>query len=415
MVFIASSIACFGNQKKPYVRLKKHHTKTKQVKSIDVKSTDHIPIIAFVGVPQYQATLERYQEMRAAGITDSYCPFSDAAAMEKALDMAQKAGLRLFVSCPELYTSPQATAKRFMNHPALAGYYINDEPGSKVFLEIALLVKKIRAIDDKHVCYVNLLPNYAVNSQLGAASYQDYVSTFIKEVPVQQLSFDNYPIMGNSTKAMRGGWYQNLEIISQSAKSVDKPFWAFALSVAFSPYPVATLASLRLQVYSDLAYGAQGIQYFTYWTLSDKTMNFNNAPMTADGKKTDTYGKIQQISKEINNLSGIFLGAQMVSVAHTGNSIPVGTKPLTQLPKPITLFKTKGVGAVVSVMKKNGTSYLVVVNRDFTAPMGLIIKCANGVSKVSKDGSSVKQSSSIKPVIVGPGDVAIYEWPSSLD
>ena len=31
-------------------------------------------------------------------------------------------------------------------------------------------------------------------------------------------------------------------------------------------YPHPTLATLRLQMFSDLAYGAQGLQYFTYWT-----------------------------------------------------------------------------------------------------------------------------------------------------
>ena len=40
----------------------------------------------------------------------------------------------------------------------------------------------------------------------------------------------------------------------------------YALSVAYGDHPVATSGQLRLQVYSDLAYGAQAIQYFTYWT-----------------------------------------------------------------------------------------------------------------------------------------------------
>lgn len=111
----------------------------------------------------------------------------------------------------------------------------------------------------------------------------------------------------------------------------------------------------------------------------------------------------------------MFLGAKVVSVNHTGNITPLGTRRLIKLPKSIASLKTDGLGAVVSVMKNKGKSYLVIVNHDFTTSMNLSIKCMPGVSRVQKDGSSVRQNSNINKVIVEPGDVAIYSWPYSVN
>jgi hypothetical protein len=411
IIIVFNPIIGIGSEKNAPVSLCTYSITRNSPISDTSKYKAQIPTIAWIGVPQNQTSLIRYQELKASGITQSFYPFTDANAVQIAIDLAQKAGVKLFISCPELATDPEKIVKRFMNHPAIAGYYLVDEPGRAAFPTLALLVKRIRAIDDKHMCYINLLPNDATITQLGVKSYQEYLDTYIKEVPVQALSFDHYPIMSTTEPLLHALWYKNLEMVSEAAKKSHKPFWAFALAVAFTPYPVPTLGSIRLQVYSDLAYGAQAIEYFTYWTVSDGVIhNFHNASIAIDGTKTDVYGKIQQMNKEIKGLSGVFLGAKVISVAHTGNSIPDGTKRLDQLPKPVTMLKTEGLGAVVSILKKNRNSFLVIVNRDYINPMILTIKCTAGVSKVLKDGSSIPQGPGGNKVKIEPGDIAIYRW-----
>ena len=64
--------------------------------------------------------------------------------------------------------------------------------------------------------------------------------------------------------------------------------------------------------------------------------------------------------------------------------IPQGTRPLTELPKPIKSLKTEGTGAVVSYLENGTSSYLVIVNRDFKNPMTLYIECENNVRKFSR-------------------------------
>ena len=369
--------------------------------------TQEMPILAWYSIPSNETSLARYMELKETGITHNLTFFPDAEMMAKGLDTAQKAGIKMIAYCPELKTNTEETVKRFMNHPAIAGYMLRDEPGRADFPELGEWAKKIRAIDDVHFCYLNLFPNYANEQQLGTKTYQEHVDLFMKEIKLQLLSFDHYPVVGDS---LRYNWYENLEIISDAAKRYDMPFWAFALSVAHGPYPIPTLAEMRLQVYSDLAYGAQGIQYFTYWTPYDTAWKFNNAPITLEGKRTVVYDRIKQLNTEIKGLSGIFRGAEVVSVAHTGNSIPRGTKLLENLPPEIKTVKTEGSGAVISLLKNGTNSYLVVVNRDFRNPMDLYIECDPKVKRVYKDGTNVPANLYQHNTEIDAGDIAIFMW-----
>ena len=413
MLIVSIATISKGSKKDSPETLTKYFVRANPLISDTSKAGAQIPVVAILAIPENLTNISRYKQLRASGVTASYYHFSNADAMQAALNVGQKAGIKLFVACPELISDPETTVRRFMNHPALAGYFLADEPSHKDFSQLGKLVKKIRAIDDKHICYVNLFPNYQVEKYLGIRTYDEYLENFIKEVPSQIISFDNYPITGSTRQSVRPSFYKNLETISEASRRTGRPFWGFALSVAQTPYPVPTLGALRLQVYSNLAYGAQGIQYFTYWTPS--TRQFHTAAIGTDGRQTKVYESLQQLNKEIKGLSGVFLGAEVVSVNHTGDATPMGTHPLNKLPKPIASLKTDGLGAVVSVMKNNGKSYLVIVNHDFTTPMNMLIRCMPGVSRVQKDGSSTTQNLYTNKVIVEPGDVVIYSWPYSMN
>ena len=90
-------------------------------------------------------------------------------------------------------------------------------------------------------------------------------------------------------------------------------------------YKIPTLPELRLQVFSDLAYGAQAIQYFTYRGLQHD-------------EPTEVYNLVKTVNQEVQQLAGIFLGAQVISVSHTGSEIPEGTTALGSLPTPIKII-----------------------------------------------------------------------------
>lgn len=371
-----------------------------------VTSEVEIPIVAWHSVPQEETSLERYQELKDAGVTYSLTEFSNADQLAKALDIASQVGIKIIAACPELKSNTAKTVERFMHYPALAGYFLGDEPNTNAFSQLAVLAKTIHSVDNEHFRYVNLFPSYASAEQLGTPTYHEYVTTFEKEVPLEFLSFDYYPIAGNT---LRQEWYENLEIISDAARTDSKAFWAFALATPHAFYPTPTLAHLRLQVFNNLAYGAQGIQYFTYWTPPEDK-SFGDGPITRDGRRTDIYDLVKEVNSEIKNLSGIFFDAKVIAITRTGAKIPRSTKRLDMLPSPVKSFSTNGE-AVVSFLQKGNSTSLVVVNQDYKQPIQVNIEFESDVMRVLKDGSLVPVKHDKKDALIeDPGDVMIWTW-----
>lgn len=373
--------------------------------TIELVATEPIPILGWNGIPGGETTKVRFEEMKNAGFNLNLTFYMNETEVLKALDVAAAAGMKIIASCPQLLTAPEATVNKFKDHPGLAAYYLRDEPGLSAFPELAAVVKRIRAVDDKHFCYINLLPSHAEWWWTGTATYPEYVDAFVKQVPVQVLTFDNYPI---TKTGIRPGWYSNLELIANTAKTKNMPFWAFALATAHDPYPKTSIPQLRLQVYSNLAYGAQGIQYFTYWTPSDPSHNWTDAPISKTGTRNDVYDIVKEMNAEIITLSPVFKDAKVEWVKHTGDAIPEGTQRLGLLPNVVKKLKTTGVGAVVSLLKKKDTYFLMVVNRDLKQNMSLDIQVENRVKRILKNGSvqEVKNGA----LDVEPGDAVIYAW-----
>lgn len=365
-----------------------------------VPSTDgEFPIIAWTGVDLENASVQ-FQIMKEAGINTYLGWYKTGEDVIKILDAAQANGIKVIAGCNDsIEKDPRGFAELIMNHPALCGYYIDDEPEITEFTYLAKKVSEVKAADAFHPSYINLYPNWV----WGVDKYATNVENFVKTVDPPFISFDYYPIVSfnGNPNIVRPDWYRNLEDVSAISQKYGKPFWAFALALSHTPnstttYRIPTLPELRLQVFSNLAYGAQAIQYFTYYGICRVT------------SKTPIFDLFKTVDTEVQNLAGIFVGDSVISVHHTGATIPNGTKKLETLPTHIKSLTTSDGGAVVSVLEKGNNQYLVIVNRDFLNPMDLNIQVDASVSKVNPDGSIVAAPAS--PFKVEPGDMVIYTW-----
>lgn len=368
-----------------------------------------MPIIAWYGIRANEATVERFKELKEAGFTINFSEYSTMEEVETALDAANKVGIQLIIACPELRKEPEKTVRRFMKHPAVAGYFLRDEPVVADFAALAAWAKRIQAVDNSKFCYLNLFPTGGEEHLkfLGVQNYREYVSRFNKEVPLPFLSFDHYPVLGDNV--LKAEWYENLEEFSDESAKVGKDFWAFALATKHGPYPIPTQASLRLQLYSDLVYGAQGLQYFTYWTpAGDSFYDYQHGPIGLDGKRTEIYDLVKEMNTEIKSIAGIFLGAKILSVRHTGSVIPRGTKRLTNLPEKVKVLDTHGYGAIVSLIENGDKKYLTIVNRSLKDTMELTFYADPSVKRVLKDGSLVQADTYTATLMISPGDILIY-------
>lgn len=365
-----------------------------------------IPILAFGGIPDNYSNSQRYKEFRDAGFDiciESYGGIPVNRLVKK-LNDAQSAKVKLILASNLFQASPQEVIGKIEGHPALYGYFLRDEPTPSDLQTIKKLYQSIREIDSVTPCYMNLLPDYGPQSRQhhGIEPYQDYVRQ-ASDIGLSQISFDHYPIL---TTGIRKSWYGNLEAIRSESIRSKKPFWAFVLCTPHYYYPQPTIGSLRLQIYSNLAYGSKAIQYFTYWTpVPYGNYDFHDGPIDRDGKRTDTYYLVKTMNEELRSVLPLFDNAEILSVGHLLD-IPEGCKRATTLPQNVTRLKVKGkCGALVSTLRKDGHDYLVVVNKDYENPLQLQFKGSKSVVRITKE---LKEESVKVAYTIQEGDMVLF-------
>lgn len=350
----------------------------------DAQQSEEMPIIAFSGVPYWMSSDEHFRTFSECGFTVSLFSYPSLDMLVKACRFADKYGVRVLGKCPEMVSKPQLAARTLQQEKGFLGYYLQDEPSTPEIPLRQREIERLRSTDSTHVFYINLHPYYHdswIEPTLKVKTYPEYLRA-ASATTCKQLSFDFYPIM---TSGIRPTWYHNLEMVRHESLASGKPFWGFVLSVShdvpYTPdtyYPIPTIGALRLQVYSNLAYGAQAIQYFTYWNPKEgEGFHYHDAPVSFDGKKTKTYALVQKMNRELRTISKLFYGANIVSVHHLG-TIPQGTTRQTVMPTNIRSLKTVGKpGAIISQLEKDGHQYLAIVNKNHEKRMTVRIKSRN--------------------------------------
>jgi len=339
-----------------------------------IKRDGTIPIFGWWGIPLENASEDRYREMAEAGFTLCLPPEGDAESNRRHLDFAKDSGVQLLIQDGRLETEPENVAADFKDHPALACYLLQDEPNASRFPKLAELTVKLRQADPKHPSYVNLLPSYATPSQLGTPTYLEYISSFLKQVKPDFLSYDNYAITGHNP--LRGlpneKFFPNLALIREETLKRKIPFWAFVHVVSWQPHdkPLEgfvyaenrprTEGELRFQVFCSLAYGAKGIQYFTYWTPTNRPDNvYSGGTIDENGKRSEAYFLLKKINSEIHALAPVLSKLTSLEVFHS--------RPEKNSPAEKSAYLQSATGNVVvgSFRDESQDLWMLVVNSSF--------------------------------------------------
>ena len=383
-----------------------------------------LPILGWWGIPENKVSVERYQEAREAGFTALMQAASSAEKMRGFLDMAQSAGIKLSVLLPEFDKEGlEAAVAMLKDHPALMMWHVKDEPKYKDFETVANTIRRVDAVDGRHPCYVNHIADASVS--MGVPDYSAYMERMLREFKPRLISADFYPCrlsdvtrvlpyrdIGNDVYVCPT-WYRQLEYLSGLARREHLPLALFACDVAHNVidyvYPVPTIAMLRLQMYSNLAYGARMLQYFTYWNPYSKTrLKFHESIIREDGTRSPVYDRVREVNRELQARAFVFMGAELISVAHTGAEIPIGTKRLEKLPSFVKSLNTPDGGAVVAQFVGKTFDALVVVNRSPVQEMQLSIALDESVVRVLEDGSKVLAAAYGGSYSVSPGAAEIF-------
>ncbi|MDE7397419.1 MAG: hypothetical protein K2M98_06805, partial [Muribaculum sp.] len=291
---------------------------------------------------------------------------------------------------------------QYKNSPRLAGYYIRDEPFAQHIDAMSEKCNNVLKYDDTHFLYGNLFAKACNAREYGFNSWDEYVHTYLESTGISYLSYDIYPVhqrLSTGEVYLMPEFFENLEIANRFCRYYDIPFWAFvhacSCTVTYQDYcnPVPTEEIMRLQAFSNLAYGAQGLAYYPYVTPAPwaENLNYGNGPIAfGTRERTQTWYYCQSINREVQALSWVFLGAELINAGHTNAVLPQGCRSLTpaMLPAGVKSVSSDGAGVCATVLQNDRNLFFMVVNTDVNNAQTVTLATDRKFKRVLADGST---------------------------
>lgn len=208
-------------------------------------------------------------------------------------------------------------AAKFADHPAIWGIDAGDEPSALDFPHYGRLIALAEELFPGKLVYLNLYPNYAsvaenssseVRSQLGTATYQEYIDRYIEHVKTDYLCLDNYEFAAG-TKNL----YDNLRIAANACRADGRDFWMVIQVNSSKPEKWLSEDMLRHQAFSCLAFGAVSLNW-ACWTAGW----WHNEVLDKAGNKTEQYEKLKTVNAEVRRLEGEYMAHRNVRTVFLG-------------------------------------------------------------------------------------------------
>ena len=358
----------------------------------------NFPIVAWYALDDKHNTEDDYRILENCGFNLAISFFSDENNVLKAVRAAQGTGIKLVVN----HYNSLRRCDRKGEYANIAMFYAGDEPTLEEFPIFKKRIDYIKEFNSKNIAYVNLLPIYASLSSLGVYSYEDYIVNFLELSKSPFFSFDFYPFVDNEH---RTGYFSNLEIARSISQKLDIPFWGFVMAGVNNRYLSTNEAKMRYQVFCNIAYGAQGIQYFPY----SVPKGYYSSILDIDYKPTITYEIVRKINEDIHKITKYILGARNHVVFHLGDSKSKDTSSICTLTRffPIDDIEGKEIRMLSSVFENGRKKYLMLVNEDYEKKREVVIKFKKKINWVYESKNVVDKE--VKTTIV-PGGYLLFEY-----
>lgn len=257
---------------------------------------------------------------------------------------------------------------------------------------------------------------------------------------------------GNPLKAFYDYMFEFLADASRISRSTGKPFWTYCLALPhkiinadgslFKYFPIPTAGMLRVEAFTALAFGSQGIVYWRlgqsrtrdFYYNADGTIKkpgerfFYSGPAAIEKsraksgnydwtvKTTGLSQTIKQVNMEIRRFENVFLNCQLKDYCHIGKTYAGQKLSQGNIDCLSGIVMDGREGAVVTSLKNGEKNYVVVVSQDAFNSHRLNLMFKNGYAgkiymadKTSTFNTAGKGGTN-KNFRVQPGGVVIIEW-----
>ena len=301
------------------------------------------------------------------------------------------------------------------SHPAMYGYFIQDEPSYANFRALGQISQELQKQDPRHLPYINLLPTYATPEQLGTPTYDDYLDKFLSIVKPAILSWDHYCLRAGGSDGPE--YFENLEKIREHSLSSGVPGWNIIQAMSYDPaMRQPSDAEMRWQVFTSLAYGIKGIMYFIYWSYNDKPAEVGIVDNL--GRPAKLFAPVRQLNGEMKNLGKILLGLTSTGVYHTGQ-IPIGAMRLGNA-EALRLPDDKPLVVGFFKARQGPDQYAMIVNNDHNKPVDFAVTLKEhvvGLTEISARDMSEMPAKIVDHQValhLEPGDGKLFRLTTSF-
>lgn len=307
------------------------------------------------------------------GVKNKWIWEGDGAPM---LDLGQQYGISYLVDLREWdgYTVPE-----YVDHPALIGFVMFDEPNAPHFTQLVELKKQFEAVMPENLMFfVNLFPEACSYESVFGYNYdpnytdyeQHYQNLFVDMLDPACLSYDAYALQEGGY--IRHSYYHNFDVAAYKAKNEGIPFWYTLCTSGHwttdGRYVTPTDKELRWQMALGMTYGAKALNHYV---LSSPDEGDENMLEAFSWEPTQIYYHVKQVNLEYLAWDDIYLSYDWVGTAALDSNIPAkwGNQMLTSLEYDLSFDET-GIltGAesdqdlLIGVFEKNGQNAYMVTN-----------------------------------------------------
>ena len=329
----------------------------------------------------------KIQEWQDAGMTLTMGPEYAATPenvdrMKKILDWARARGIKLIICDPRTHVSaPLAqdyparaaqVAADFAGHPATFGFHLLDEPDKDAFQPVCEAVGFAKRAAPQCHPFVNLLPwHVGADHRVGYDDWGTYLDDFLKKSQAEFLCYDCYSQMLPERSGLPM-YFRNLTQYQAAAKRAGVPFWTTILSVGHYNYRCPSEDDIRWQFNSAVAYGAQGILYFFFYT-GNPNENYRLAPVDEFGDHTPSFDSLKRVNKGfVKRYGRLFLDLTLEKAMQWPEALPG-----CQVFEPDDLVQELSAGKHSLILSrftdKQARPWLVLVNNSTDASVDPII------------------------------------------
>ena len=314
----------------------------------DILGIGNIHIGMWVTPPGESGTQEAYDIMAESGINfvNGFEWFElDENRIRKALTYAGNSGLKFLVADRKVSGLIESYAKAptpktiqeimdqietYYSYPAYAGQLLKDEPNISMFNALNDVIREYNKNYPGKQWHINMFPSYGEGG--AGAPYEQYVDDWMDLVNPNYYSYDSYPLLEVNednpfARYESEDYYYNLDILRTKTAERRIPLWSFIQTLAIGDSKgnyhkrVPSREDIRWQVFTNLAFGVKGLQYFCYWTPNSGSETFSPAMIAPDGSKTERYDHVKEVNEEVFKIGkSLLLSDSEGVILHTAST-----------------------------------------------------------------------------------------------